>query len=54
MQGIPRSVKLGPDLARADVPLAPLEMDAVKLADEVARIPDLEALEQKLADAGLI
>ncbi|MBO3277801.1 chemotaxis protein CheW [Pseudomonas schmalbachii] len=54
VQGIPRSVKLGPDLARADVPLAPLEMDAVKLADEVARIPDLEALEQKLADAGLI
>lgn len=54
VQGIPRSVKLDPSLARSDVSLAPLELDAVNLGDVQARIPDLVALEQKLADAGLI
>lgn len=54
VQGIPRSVKVDSGLARSDVTLAPLELDAVNLGDVLARIPDLAALEQKLADAGLI
>ncbi|NKQ09510.1 chemotaxis protein CheW [Pseudomonas sp. SST3] len=54
VQGIPRSIKVDPSLARSDVALAPLELDAVNLGDVQARIPDLVALEQKLADAGLI
>ncbi|MEK1938967.1 MAG: chemotaxis protein CheW [Pseudomonas sp.] len=54
VQGIPRSLKVGTDLARADVPLAPLELDAVSFGEAVAKIPDLLALEQMLADAGLI
>lgn len=54
VQGIPRSVKLDSSLARANVPLAPLELDAVSLADSVLKIPDLMALEQMLVDAGLI
>lgn len=54
VQGIPRSVKVDASLARSDVTLAPLELDAVNLGDIQARIPDLVALEQKLADAGLI
>ena len=54
VQGIPRSFKVDGELPRADVPLAPLELDAVSLGEDVARIPDLVALEQKLADAGLI
>jgi len=54
VQGIPRSVKLESNLARANVPLAPLELDAVSLADSVLKIPDLMALEQMLVDAGLI
>lgn len=54
VQGIPRAVKVGPELVRASAERAPLEQDAVQLGDEVVRIPDLVALEQKLADAGLI
>ena len=54
VQGIPRSVKVGPELARADVRLAPLELGAVNLGDAVLKIPYLISLEQKLADAGLI
>jgi chemosensory pili system protein ChpC len=54
VQGIPRSLKVGTELARADVPLAPLELDAVSFGEAVAKIPDLLALEQMLADAGLI
>ncbi|MGK9066832.1 chemotaxis protein CheW [Stutzerimonas chloritidismutans] len=54
VQGIPRSIKLDSELARADVSLNPLELDAVDLGDVQARIPDLVAFEQKLADAGLI
>ena len=53
-QGIPRSCKVGPELARADLELGPLELAAVKIGDDVARIPDLVALEQKLADLGLL
>jgi len=54
VQGIPRSIKIDSSLARSDVALAPLELEAVNLGDVQARIPDLIALEQKLADAGLV
>ena len=54
VQGIPRSLKVDEQLPRADAPLAPLELEAVKLGDTLAKIPDLLGLEQKLADAGLI
>jgi chemosensory pili system protein ChpC len=35
-------------------PLAPLELDAVSIGEDVLKIPDLIGLEQLLADAGLI
>ncbi|MBX9754015.1 MAG: chemotaxis protein CheW [Pseudomonadaceae bacterium] len=54
VQGIPRSIKLESNLARANVQLAPLELDAVSIGDGVLKIPDLIGLEQLLADAGLI
>lgn len=54
VQGIPRSIKVASDLPRALVDLAPLELEAVSFGEEVAKIPDLIGLEQKLADAGLI
>ncbi len=54
VQGIPRSIKVGAELVRADVALSPLELDAVQFGDSVLKIPDLLGLEQKLADAGLI
>ncbi|NWL76272.1 chemotaxis protein [Pseudomonas taiwanensis] len=54
LQGIPRSLKLEADLRRANAPLAALELDSVQLGTDVAKIPDLVALEQMLADAGLI
>ncbi|SDH45590.1 chemosensory pili system protein ChpC [Pseudomonas benzenivorans] len=54
VQGIPRSLKVAADLVRADVPLAPLELDAVILDENLLKIPDLIGLEQLLADAGLI
>lgn len=54
VQGIPRSLRVAEDLPRADVPLAPLELAAVKVDDAVLRIPDLQGLEQLLADAELI
>lgn len=54
VQGIPRSIKVGTELVRADVALSPLELDAVQFGDTVLKIPDLLGLEQKLADAGLI
>lgn len=55
IQGIPRSVRLEPSLSRqADATLLPLELDAVSLDGEVAKIPDLAALEEKLADLKLI
>lgn len=54
LQGIPRSLKVDARLPRADARLAPLELAAVQVEGGVAWIPDLEALEQKLADAGLV
>lgn len=56
LQGIPRSVRIGTDLAEApDVPLTNLEKLAVDLGENGhARIPDLVGLEQKLVDAGLL
>ena len=54
LQSIPHSIKVDGHLARADVELAPLELDAVILEDSVVKIPDLVGLEQLLADAGLI
>lgn len=55
IQGIPRSVRIDPSLARvSQEPLLPLELDAVSLDGEIAKIPDLAGLEQKLADLDLI
>lgn len=54
VQGIPRSLKVDEQLPRAEAPLAPLELAAVRLGDTLAKIPDLVGLEQKLADAGLV
>ncbi|WP_339523425.1 chemotaxis protein CheW [Pseudomonas sp. EA_35y_Pfl2_R111] len=54
VQGIPRSIKVGAELVRADVALSPLELDAVQFGEAVLKIPDLIGLERKLADAGLI
>lgn len=54
MQGIPRSVRLDANLASTAAPLAALELAAVDIGGETARIPDLAGLEEKLADAGLI
>lgn len=54
VQGIPRSLKVDSGLQRASASLAPLELDSVQLGEAVVKIPDLVALEQKLADAGLI
>ncbi|MNC81664.1 hypothetical protein D3C75_1348650 [compost metagenome] len=54
VQGIPRSCKLDNQLNYVDVPLQPLERAAVQVADQVARVPDLDGLEQLLEDAGLV
>ena len=54
LQSIPHSIKVDGHLARADVELGPLELDAVMLDGAVVKIPDLVGLEQLLADAGLI
>jgi chemosensory pili system protein ChpC len=54
VQGIPRSLRVSSDLVRASEKLAPLELDAVRIGDLVAKIPDLVGLEQKLADLGVI
>ncbi|WP_462380790.1 chemotaxis protein CheW [Pseudomonas sp. Marseille-QA0892] len=54
LQGIPRSVRLDQSLARADVDLAPFELSAATISGDVARIPDLIALEKALEEAGLI
>ncbi|AKF44107.1 chemotaxis protein CheW [Pseudomonas syringae] len=52
-QGIPRSCKVDSQLSYVDVPLAELELAAVQIGETIARIPDLEGLEQWLVDAGL-
>lgn len=55
IQGLPRSVRIEPNLPRiSNQALLPLELDAVSVEGEIAKIPDLAALEQKLADLKLI
>lgn len=54
VQGIPRSFKADNELLFASEPLAPLELAAVDVAGQVAKIPDLVALEQMLEDAGML
>ncbi len=54
VQGIPHSVKVDANLSPASAPLAPLELGAALVNEQIVKIPDLVALEQKLADAGLI
>lgn len=55
IKGIPRSVRIDDSLQRlSDEPLQALELDAVSIDGEVAKIPDLSGLEQKLADLELI
>ncbi|GGM04242.1 chemotaxis protein [Pseudomonas asuensis] len=54
VQGIPRSMRVTPDLESAEVPLGPLELAAVKHQSEIVKIPDLIALEEKLAEIGVI
>lgn len=55
IKGIPRSVRIDKSLQRLpDEQLHALELDAVSIDGEMAKIPDLAALEQKLADIDLI
>ena len=54
VQGIPRSYKLDSQLSYVDVALCGLEQAAVQVAEQVAKIPDLLALEQRLVEAGLV
>ena len=54
VQGIPRPFKLDGTLVPAGAPLAALERESALVDGAVARIPDLVALEQKMADIGLI
>lgn len=55
IQGIPRSTRIDESLlSEQDETLLPLELDAVNIEGEIAKIPDLIALEQKLADLDLI
>lgn len=53
LQGIPRSCKLDSQLNYVDVPLAALELAAVQVGEQVARVPDLAALERLVRDAQL-
>ena len=52
VQGIPRSYKLDSQLSYVDVPLCALEQAAVQVGDQVAKVPDLLALEELLVNAG--
>lgn len=54
VQGIPRSYKLDSQLSYVDVPLCSLEHAAVQVAEQVAKVPDLLALEELLVGAGLV
>ncbi len=55
IKGIPRSVRIDSALQRLpDEALEALELDAVSIDGETAKIPDLVALEQLLADLELI
>ncbi|HCP29633.1 MULTISPECIES: chemotaxis protein CheW [Pseudomonas] len=51
LQDIPRSCKLDSQLNYVDVTLAPLELAAVQVGDQVARVPDLVGLERLVRDA---
>lgn len=53
VQGIPRSYKLDSQLSYVDVPLCALEQAAVQVGEQVAKVPDLLALEELLVSAGL-
>jgi hypothetical protein len=53
VQGIPRSYKLDSQLSYVDVPLCSLEKAAVQVGDQVAKVPDLLALEE-LVDRGWV
>lgn len=53
LQGLPRPCKVESDLAASGEVCAALELEAVTLAGESARIPDLPALERLLLDTGL-
>lgn len=48
-QGIPRSIKVDQSLQSANMPLAAYELEAVQVAQGIAKIPDLLAIEQQLA-----
>ena len=50
VQGIPRSCKLDSQLNYVDVPLGTLELAAVQVGEQVARVPDLVALEGLLPE----
>jgi len=54
VQGIPRSYKLDSQLSYVDVPLCSLEQAAVQVGEQVAKVPDMLALEALLVSAGLI
>lgn len=53
VQGIPRSCKLDSQLNFVDVPLCALELAAVQVAEQVARVPDLLGVERWVVEAGL-
>ncbi|TWI58414.1 chemosensory pili system protein ChpC [Pseudomonas duriflava] len=54
VQGIPRSMRVTPELQAADVPLAPLELAAVQHEESIVKIPDLVALEEMLGTLGIL
>jgi chemosensory pili system protein ChpC len=51
--GIPRSYKLDSQLSYVDVPLCSLELAAVQVGEQVAKVPDLMGLEALLVESGL-
>lgn len=53
LQDIPRSCKLDIQLNYVDVPLGSLELAAVQVGEQVARVPDLAGLERLVRDAQL-
>jgi chemosensory pili system protein ChpC len=53
IQGIPRTVRLDSQLSYIDVPLTRLELAAVVVGSEVARVPNLDALAETIAQARL-
>ncbi len=53
IQGVPRSCRLDSQLSYVDVPLAPLEIAAVQVGEQVAKVPDLVGIE-RLLDAAAV